>query len=519
MAAIKRPAVIFAAVFLLSAYFTGFNLSFLSALFSLFLLPLFIYFGIKKKHYRKAFFIFIIIFALLYPEVYKNIIEYKNTKNFDILKDQKYFTATVNDISYNGKSVNIFADIYGYGGKNIGKAVINSAFPDKLCDLYDCIYFEGEIYEINDNNIEKLSLYGNENFYFSKGCYLIAETEKITVLGRIPKEKCNFVHNFYFYISDNLKNKAPIIDGTDPFSYISALLTGNRAFIPREITENFSASGLMPYLCISGLHVSIVTGILIFILKIFKVNRFFRFILAGILLIFLCFITGFSGSVMRASLMCTVLLMAELISAKYDRFSSLSIALFIIILSNPYAVFDVGTQLSFLAMLGVCNSLYFTRDTNLYTSKLIQSLKLTLITGIVTSGFVFTPILLVFGGVYLLTPLANIPAVIFTPIMYLAVFMGIFAFLPKMVLFPFGYVFSVLVALFEKLSAAFSDIPFSYAQFDFPKPLFILFTVLLFFNILCISVCDERKIFYSGVFVSVIIYTSVFVCHMITILL
>ncbi len=519
MALIKRPAVIFAAVFLLSAYFTGFKLSFLSALFSLFLLPLFIYFGVKKKRYRKAFFIFIIIFTLLYPEVYKTFCELKNTKTFDALKDQKYFTATVKDISYNGKSVNIYADIYGYGGKNMGKAVINSAFPDKLCDLYDCIYFEGEIHQVNDDTIEKLSLYGNENFYFSKGCYLIAETENITVLGRLPKEKRDFVHNFYFYINDNLKNKAPIIDGTDPFSYICALLTGNRAFLPREITQNFAATGLMPYLCISGLHISIVTGFLIFILKLFKVNRFLRFILAVLLLIFLCFITGFSGSVMRASLMCAVLLLGELISVKYDRFVSLSVAIFIIILSNPYAVFDVGTQLSFLAILGVCNSLYFTADRNFYTSKFIQNLKLTLITAIVTSGFVLVPILYVFGGVYLLTPLANIPAVIFTPIMYIAVFMGIFAFLPKMLLFPVGYVFSILTALFEKLAASFSAIPFSYAQFNFPKPLLVLFLSLIFFNILCISVCDERKLFFSGVFSSTVIYISVFVCHMMTILL
>ncbi|MBE6623454.1 MAG: ComEC/Rec2 family competence protein [Ruminococcaceae bacterium] len=519
MASIKRPAVIFAAVFLLSAYFNGFNLSFICALFALFLLPVFVYSGIKKNHYRKAFFIFIIIFALLYPEIYKTFCEYKNTKTFDVIKDQKFFTATVKDISYNGKSVSIYADIYGYGGKNMGKAIINSAFPDKLCDLYDCIYFEGEIHPVNDDTIQKLSLYGNENFYYSKGCYFIAETENITVLGRLPKEKRNFVHNFYFYINDNLKNKVPIIDGTDPFSYISALLTGNRAFLTKEITQNFSASGLMPYLCISGLHISIVTGLLIFILKLFKVNRFFRFVLSLLLLIFLCFITGFSGSVMRASLMCAVLLLGELISGKYDRFAALAVALFIIILSNPYAVFDMGTQLSFLAMLGVCNSLYFTADRSFNSSKLIQYFKLTIITATVTSGFVFIPILYAFGGVYLLTPLANIPAVIFTPIMYLAVFMGIFAFLPRMLLFPFGYVFSVLTALFEKLAASFAAIPYSFAEFTCNPTLLVLFDVLIFFNILCISICDERKIFFSGVFSSTVIYISVFVCHMMTILL
>lgn len=519
MSAFRRPAVIFAAVFLLSAYFAGLGLSFICEICSVFFLPVFIYYGISKKLYRKAFFVFIIIFTLLYPGIHKNLREYKTDKIFDSLSGKKSFTATVIDISYNGKSINFYADIFGKDGKNMGKAVFSGVYPDKLCDIYDCIYFEGKIHLINKDTVSKLSLYGNENFYFSKNCLFAVETESITVLGRLPEDKRSLADSFYFYISDNLKNKAPIIDGADPFSYISALLMGNRSFLSNETKQVFSGSGLMPYLCVSGLHISLVTSILIFILRILRIKGCLRFLISSLFLIFICSVTHFSGSVMRASLMCFSVLLGELAGKKYDRFVSLATALFIILVFNPFAFFDVGTQLSFLAMLGVCNSLYFVSARDFNKNGASQKLKLPFLTSIMASSFVFVPLIFIFGGAYLLSPIANLPALIFTPIMYLVVFMGIFAFFPKAILLPFGYVFSNLVLLFQKLAEGFAAVPFSYTKFPCPETLLFLFVFLLFFNILCISALGERKIFYSGVFSSAVIYTSVFSMHLMKIIM
>ena len=163
--------------------------------------------------------------------------------------------------------------------------------------------------------------------------------------------------------------------------------------------------------------------------------------------------------------------------------------------------------------------LYFVSARDFNKNGASQKLKLPFLTSIMASSFVFVPLIFIFGGAYLLSPIANLPALIFTPIMYLVVFMGIFAFLPKSILLPFGYVFSNLVLLFQKLAEGFAAVPFSYTKFPCPETLLFLFVFLLFFNILCISALGERKIFYSGVFSSAVIYTRVFSMHLMKIIM
>jgi hypothetical protein len=137
--------------------------------------------------------------------------------------------------------------------------------------------------------------------------------------------------------------------------------------------------------------------------------------------------------------------------------------------------------------------------------------------GIIASGFVMIPLLNTFGGAFLFSPVANIPAVIFTPIMYVAVFMAAFAFLPSAILHPLGSVFSILIVLFERLSEAFASIPYSYAEFSCPALLGFLFVFLLFINIICISSGKEKYIAFSGVMFATVSYISAFAAHIMTI--
>ena len=516
MASIKRPAVVFAAVFLFSALLCGFGYDIFCIAGAIILLPFTVYFGIFKKLYRRAFFVALLVFSLVYPSVFGVFTEHNQQKMYDELKDKHSFTATVNHISYGTKSVYIYADIYGSNGKTVGKAAFTKAFVDKMPDLYDTFYFEGDIHPINKDTVEKLSLFGNENYYFADKCYLAAETKELTVLGRLPKEKRNSVQNYYFYICDNLRNTVPTYNGTDPFAYIPALLAGNRALIPYEVTDAYTRSGLMPYLCISGLHVAIATGVLLWILNRFGANKYLKLAFVVLFLFFLCLVTGFSGSVIRASFMNAVVLFGDCLNRRTDRFTSLAIALCVVLTYNPYSVFDLGTQLSFIAMLGLCNSAFVASAFKL-KNKALSKLRGITVTCIITSGYVIVPILYSFGGAFLLTPIAALPAMIFTPIMYLLVIMAIFAFMPQWFLCIFGYPASLLTVFFERLAITFSKIPYAYAEFSCPLTFYIMFLILMSFNIFCIAFKNERYITFSGVMLAVFAYFNTFLMHILTV--
>lgn len=516
MVGIKRPAVVFAAVFLLSALMTGYGFSFICCIFAILLIP-FLFFGLAKTSLRKACFILLLIFSLLYPSFYRFVFTDIQNKSYDELKDKHSFTATVSEISYHGSSVFISADIKGENGKNMGKATLTKAFPQKLPDLYDVIHFEGDIYPINNETVNKLSLFRNENYYFSKGCFYAANVENIKVSGRPEKQNANLIHKYYFYICDNLKNKFPIYDGTDTFSYVLALLTGNRSLIPDKTYDAFSRSGLIPYLCISGLHVAISSGILIFILEKFRCNRYLKLVLLFSFLFFLCLITGFSGSVVRASVMSAIVLVGSFLKRKSDKFTSLSIALAVVVFINPFSVFDFGTQLSFIAMLGLCNSSYLTGDFFEFKT-FFTKIKNIIVSGFVTSGFVAIPILNIFGGVLLLNPLSSLLAVIFTPMMFLLTLSAFLAFLPETFLCFLTYPASFLIVIFEKTAIAFSKIPYAYAEFDCPALFYTLFLFMLFANIFFISFKKDKYIAFSGVLFTVFVYANILIMHIFNII-
>ncbi len=134
-----------------------------------------------------------------------------------------------------------------------------------------------------------------------------------------------------------------------------ALLLGDRDLLERETTEAFSKAGIMHLLAVSGLHVGIFYAMIIYLAGFLR-NRIRRrqAILIAILLIwFYAFLTGLSASVFRAVLMFSVIGLAEILRRRQDAINTLFLAAFVILVIDPLALFDIGFQLSFTAMLSI----------------------------------------------------------------------------------------------------------------------------------------------------------------------
>ncbi len=129
------------------------------------------------------------------------------------------------------------------------------------------------------------------------------------------------------------------------------ILIGDRTNLSEEIELNFKESNLTHMLAVSGAHISYILLGLIFILK--KVGKRTYKIITIPLLIFFMALTNFTPSVMRASIMTILELIANLLNRKSDIYQNLSLASIVILLINPYYILDIGFQLSFAGTIGI----------------------------------------------------------------------------------------------------------------------------------------------------------------------
>jgi len=139
-------------------------------------------------------------------------------------------------------------------------------------------------------------------------------------------------------------------------SVVSALTLGYRAEIDQETIDYFASTGAMHVLSVSGLHVGLIYFILGFLLSFIKRGKSGLLAFSIIILSFLwtyAFITGFSPSVQRATVMFTFVIIGNNLRRQVNIYNSLTASAFLLILLNPDVIFDIGFQLSYLAVFGI----------------------------------------------------------------------------------------------------------------------------------------------------------------------
>lgn len=146
------------------------------------------------------------------------------------------------------------------------------------------------------------------------------------------------------------------IKGDQEQAIAAALVLGVTDAINTDLQNAYAASGAMHVLAVSGLHVGIIYGILLFLLK--PLNRFSwsRWLVAGISLCCLwgfAFVTGLSPSVLRAVAMFSFVAVARPFGQRTSIYNTLAASACVLLIYNPYLIMSVGFQLSYLAVLGI----------------------------------------------------------------------------------------------------------------------------------------------------------------------
>ncbi|CAM3291066.1 ComEC/Rec2 family competence protein [Aequorivita lipolytica] len=140
---------------------------------------------------------------------------------------------------------------------------------------------------------------------------------------------------------------------TDERAIIQALVLGEKKDIDKNLYDEYAAAGAVHILAVSGLHVGILYIILAFLFKPllrWKYGVFFQAILIVLLLWGFALLSGLSPSVTRAVTMFSFFALAKLFNRESNSINTLFLSFLTLLIINPLWLFQVGFQLSYLAV-------------------------------------------------------------------------------------------------------------------------------------------------------------------------
>ena len=155
-------------------------------------------------------------------------------------------------------------------------------------------------------------------------------------------------NSLYLKIKSNIENTySKNISGI-----ILGVMLGNTEQIDENVKEDFSTSNISHVLAVSGMHISYIIILVMTSTKKILGKRKSK-IIASIILCAYMFITGFSVSVVRASIMGILLCMSFVFYRKSDTLNNISISSLLILINNPYSIISLSFQLSYGGTLGI----------------------------------------------------------------------------------------------------------------------------------------------------------------------
>lgn len=274
---------------------------------------------------------------------------------------------------------------------------------------------------------------------------------------------------------------------------LSALTLGDKEFLDADIRRAYSAAGAMHILAVSGLHVGIIYTAIFFILTGFglfpQMYRQKKRKIANTLIIIIClwiyaFITGLSPSVLRSTLMLTILAIGLTLDEDTNTWNIIAASAFIILLFDPLSLFSVSFQLSYCAVAGIIlftpplQKIFILKSSRFF-SRLWNGIWSLVIVSIAAQAGVFPLSLYYFhliSNYFVLTNIVVIPAA------YIIIFTAI----PVLTLSSLTISLPIAKLLNSELTAlnflvrSIENLQFSTSEFSITLPmLFSLFTFIL----------------------------------------
>ncbi len=158
---------------------------------------------------------------------------------------------------------------------------------------------------------------------------------------------------FLVGIRTKLYHKLRQACGEEYGSIAYCMLTGDKNELGERTYRIYSMSGIGHVLAVSGLHVGILSVLLLWILRKLHVPKLPRILIVSIALVVYAVFVGMPASVVRSIIMCVIAMLVLLHGRQKDTLSALCLACSVILLAEPFLLFEVGFLMSFGAVYGL----------------------------------------------------------------------------------------------------------------------------------------------------------------------
>ena len=447
------------------------------------------------KRYFRFFKIFlnskVLITIFIFSVISNTITIYQNNKYNIIYKDKENLEGKALVVSekedkeysylYKIKVLNIENK---KEGKNTYLYLRVNKKSDILLEYGDIISFKGEFQEPS-----KKRNYGGFDYKNYLKTLKIYGTIKLENGEVLEKNKGNILISFSNKISNSVKEKIYDLLNEREANLLIGLLLGDDDNIDNDIEEAFKISSLSHILAVSGMQVTYIITAMYFIFNNILGKRKTKIVII-IILIFYTILTGFSPSIVRASIMGILIMGAGLFYRKNDIWNSIAISLLLMLIYNPFLITNVGLQLSYLGTIGIIllNKTFLKMFNKIKFEKYILNRKIInivskiieILTVTISASIAVFPIMLynfnLFGTYFLITNL--LASIIIGPITIFGTVIIIISF----IFLKLGKMFSIFLEIFLNilvLVSNFSKLPFSKIYITTPKIFMIIFYYVL----------------------------------------
>ena len=160
-----------------------------------------------------------------------------------------------------------------------------------------------------------------------------------------------FTDRFLAWAKRTLQRGLPAEDAA--LRLMWAMTLGWKTALTGEISEPFMRSGTMHIFAISGLHIALIAGIMVSLLRVLQMSRAWCGVIVIPLLWFYTAATGWQSSAVRSTIMMTVIIGGWSLRRPSDLLNSLAAAALVILLWQPQQLFQASFQLSFFVVLSI----------------------------------------------------------------------------------------------------------------------------------------------------------------------
>ncbi|MBE6466969.1 MAG: ComEC family competence protein [Alphaproteobacteria bacterium] len=284
--------------------------------------------------------------------------------NSQLPDDTFYFKGKIENIdtNYQGRKRFILTDVKDFDGNSYkGKYRITQRSSKEEANIGECVEMVGKIMPLSKEVMVGGYQFDRKGFFEGLKGSGFAESRwfKIDCETKSAFDFNAFIGNLRYDIANRIKNILP----KEEASIASAIIAGERGDIDSRQYENYRNSGLAHFLSISGLHMSMLAGLMFFFIRFVlafipdislkfdtkKISAVFAIIISFIYLL----ISGQAIPAERAFIMTFVVLLGVLFNRRAISMQTICLAGFIVLLLSPQVLVSASFQMSFAAVMGL----------------------------------------------------------------------------------------------------------------------------------------------------------------------